>query len=487
MGNDLNGLVKRVRKIMRKDNGVDGDAQRINQLVWMLFLKVYDELKESNEYELEVKNYQSIIPERLRWRNWAIDHKDGKALTGDELVAFINGDLFPTLSKLPVTPDTPARSAIVQKVFSRLHNYMINGTLIREVINELNDSINFDEYEDRHFFNEIYESILKELQSAGSSGEFYTPRAVTDFMAEMVDPKAGEKIADFACGTGGFLVSSINHILKTNNTQAALDSIQKNIIGQESKPLPYLLCVTNMLLHDLDGSQIVYGSSLSKNVYDYGEKDQCDVILMNPPFGGEIAPGEDLNFPEGFRTSETANLFVCLVLYRLKKNGRVAIILPDGFLFGDDESSLGLKKKLMNECNLHTIVRLPAGLFYANITTNILFFDKGKKTDGIWFYQVPLPEGYRSFSKTKPFTSEHLDDCRQWWVNRGQENKNAWYVSFDDVVKANYNIDSKNPKAPKEEADKSLTELLDDMTVQSQTISDNLSKIKELLKDVHDD
>lgn len=487
MANDLSGMVKRVRKIMRKDNGVDGDANRITELVWMLFLKVYDELKESNEYELEIKGYHSIIPEELRWRNWAIDHNDGKAMTGDELVDFINNKLFKTLSSLPVTEDTPARSAIVQRVFSRLHNYMINGTLIRAVINELNDSIDFDRYEDRHIFNDVYESILKELQSAGSSGEFYTPRPVTDFMAEMTHPKTGDKIADFACGTGGFLVSAINYVLKHDDSQMALDSIQKNVVGQECKPLPYLLCVTNMLLHDLDGSQITYGSSLSKNVTDYGANDLCNVILMNPPFGGEIAPGEDMNFPSSFRSSETANLFVCLVLYRLAKDGRVGIILPDGFLFGDDDSSLNLKKKLMNECNLHTIVRLPSGLFYANITTNILFFDKGTSTKGIWYYQVPLPEGYKSFSKTKPFTPEHLADCREWWTHRDQENKNAWYVPFETIEKDNYKIDYKNPKAPKEENQFTLSELLEQMTAQSKTIDDNLTKLKELLKDVHDD
>lgn len=488
MDNKLNGMVKRIRKTMRKDNGVDGDAQRINQLVWMLFLKVYDELKESNEYELTVDGYTSIIPEKYRWRNWAIDHKDGKAMTGDELVKFINSDLFPTLAGLRIDENTPPRSAIVQRVFSRLHNYMINGTLIREVINELNDSINFDEYEDRHFFNDIYESILKELQSAGSSGEFYTPRPVTDFMAEMTDPKAGEKVADFACGTGGFLVSSINHVLAGDNSQAALESIQRNIIGQESKPLPYLLCVTNMLLHDLDGSQITYGSSLAKNVTEYTISDQCDVILMNPPFGGEIAPGEDSNFPASYRTSETANLFVCLVLCRLKQHGRVGIILPDGFLFGNDDASVKLKEKLLKECNLHTIVKLPSGLFYANITTNILFFEKGRKTEGIWYYQVPLPEGYKSFSKTKPFKAEHLDDCRQWWHSRETENPNAWYVSFDQIYKRNYDLDVKNPNAKADPASEmTLAEILDEMSHESQTIAENLSKIKELLKDVSDD
>ena len=489
---DLSGLVKRIRKIMRKDNGVDGDAQRINQLVWMLFLKVYDELKESNEYEIEIDDYKSIIPEEYRWRNWAVEKKDEQGrvtadnLTGDDLVDFINNGLFPTLRDLPVDETTPKRSAIVKYVFSRLHNYMINGTLIRQVINELN-AINFDEYEDRHVFNDIYESILQELQNAGSSGEFYTPRAVTDFMAEMLDPKPGEKIADFACGTGGFLVSAINHMLKTNNSQATLDSMQDNIIGCECKPLPYLLCVTNMLLNGTDGSNIRYGSSLSKNVFDYTENDKVDVVLMNPPFGGEIAPGEDKNFPEIYRTSETANLFVTLVLYRLKQHGRVGIVLPDGFLFTNNEPAfVELKKKLMNECDLHTIVRLPAGLFYANITTNILFFEKGKKTDGIWYYQIPLPEGYRSFSKTKPFTSEHLQGCRDWWNNRENGDINSYFISQEKIVENNYNIDFKNPNITNETIDYSLNELVDMLLSKTESMNETMLQLKELVGDIEE-
>ena len=489
---NLNGMIKRIRKIMRKDNGVDGDAQRVNQLVWMLFLKVYDELKESNEYELEIDGYVSIIPEEYRWRNWAVEKKDDQGrplpdtLTGDDLVDFINNKLFKTLQALPVDESTPSRSAIVKYVFSRLHNYMINGTLIRQVINELNESIDFDKYEDRHLFNDIYEGILQELQSAGSSGEFYTPRPVTDFTAEVLNPQVGEKVADFACGTGGFLVSAIRHILEKNNTQEALDSLQDNIIGGECKPLPYLLCVTNMLLNGTDGSNISYGSSLAKNVFDYTQEDQVDVVLMNPPFGGEIAPGEDKNFPESFRTSETANLFVALVLYRLKANGRVGIILPDGFLFDTSDAYVNLKKKLMSDCNLHTIVRLPAGLFYANITTNILFFDKGTKTNGIWYYQVPLPEGYRSFSKTKPFTAEHLQGARDWWHNRENGDLNAYFVPQDKIIAANYDINFKNPNIVEEKVDYTLQELMTQMKEASDDIANSVSALMDLIKDIEE-
>lgn len=484
---NLTGLVKRVRKIMRKDNGVDGDAQRINQLVWMLFLKVYDELKESNEYELEIDNYKSIIPEEYRWRNWAVEKLDEEGrvlpdtLTGDDLVDFINNGLFPTLRDLPVDESTPKRSSIVKYVFSRLHNYMINGTLIRQVINELN-KIDFDEYEDRHVFNEIYESILKELQNAGSSGEFYTPRPVTDFMAEMLVPKSGEKVADFACGTGGFLVSAINHMLKENNSQATLDSMQENIIGCECKPLPYLLCVTNMLLNGTDGSNIRYGSSLAKNVFEYTDDDKVDVVLMNPPFGGEIAPGEDKNFPEIYRTSETANLFVCLVLYRLKQNGRVAIVLPDGFLFNNTEPAfVELKKKLMNECNLHTIVRLPSGLFYASVSTNVLFFEKTNSTNGVWYYEVPLPAGYRTFSKTKPFLDEHLDSCRNWWFNRTNGDKNAYFVTQEEIIKNNYSLYFKNPNIDENKDKISLVDSLSNLSDLTNKTSKNINSIAALL------
>ena len=361
---------------------------------------------------------------------------------------------------------------------------MINGTLIRQVINELN-AINFDEYEDRHVFNDIYESILKELQNAGSSGEFYTPRPVTDFMAEMLDPKPGEKIADFACGTGGFLVSAINHMLNKNNSQATLDSLQENIIGCECKPLPYLLCVTNMLLNGTDGSNIKYGSSLSKNYSEYTDDDKVDVVLMNPPFGGEIAPGEDKNFPESYRTSETANLFVCLVLYRLKQHGRVGIVLPDSFLFTNSEPAfVELKKKLMNECNLHTIVKLPVGLFYANISTNILFFDKGKKTDGIWYYQIPLPDGYRSFSKTKPFTSEHLKSCRDWWNNRENNDINSYFITNEKIKESNYNLDFKNPNIVEEKPDYSLQQLISLIEEKAVDINSSVAQLKDLIKDI---
>lgn len=282
------------------------------------------------------------------------------------------------------------------------------------------------------------------------------------------------------------MVSAIRHILEKNNTQEALDSLQDNIIGGECKPLPYLLCVTNMLLNGTDGSNISYGSSLAKNVFDYTQEDQVDVVLMNPPFGGEIAPGEDKNFPESFRTSETANLFVALVLYRLKANGRVGIILPDGFLFDTSDAYVNLKKKLMSDCNLHTIVRLPAGLFYANITTNILFFDKGTKTNGIWYYQVPLPEGYRSFSKTKPFTAEHLQGARDWWHNRENGDLNAYFVPQDKIIAANYDINFKNPNIVEEKVDYTLQELMTQMKEASDDIANSVSALMDLIKDIEE-
>jgi len=489
---DIRNTVKRIRNIMRKDEGIDGDAQRISQLSWMLFLKIYDELKESNEYELETTEYESIIPVKYRWRNWAIDNKDGKALTGDELIRFISGGekeigLFPTLKNLQID-ETPPRSAIVKYVFTDAYNYMKDGILIRQVINELNENIDFDEYEDRHIFNEIYEELLKELKSAGSSGEFYTPREVTDFMTEMIAPKIGEIVADFACGTGGFLTSTISHIREKSKSQKALESIQRNVIGVEFKPLPYILCVTNMLLHDIDGTNITRGDSLGYNMQDFSEKDLVDVVLMNPPFGGEIKEGTELNCPASFRTKDTASLFMAMILHRLKKNGRVGIVLPDGFLFGADAGSalVNIKRKLLSECDLHTIVRLPSGLFYANITTNLLFFKKGTATKGIWYYQVPLPEGYRSFSKNKPFERKHLDSARSWWANRSNGDINAYYVPLSEIEKHNYDIDFKNPNIKTTANEATLQQMLDSASEKSACIANTVAELQRLLKGIEE-
>lgn len=414
---NLSGFVKRLRDIMRNDAGINGDAQRIEQIAWMLFLKVYD--AKEQDWEWDDDNYTSIIPEECRWKNWAVDDKSGKAMTGDTLLDFVNNTLFPTLKKLPVTASTPIKKAIVQTTFADANNYMKDGVLLRQVLNVI-DELDLSDYEESHAFGDIYESILKELQSAGSSGEFYTPRAVTDFMAKMIQPKIGEKMADFACGTGGFLTSWLKELepqIKTTDDKELYDN---SIYGVEKKQFPYMLCITNMLLHNLDVPQVFHGNSLLHDVLDYTEDDQFDVVLMNPPYGGSEKNDVKNHFPSDLASSETADLFMSVIMYRLKKNGRAAVILPDGFLFGTDNAKINIKKKLLNEFNLHTVIRMPSSVFspYTSITTNILFFDRTHPTEETWFYRLDMPDGYKHFSKTKPMKLEHFAPVIQWWNDR---------------------------------------------------------------------
>jgi type I restriction enzyme M protein len=413
----LSNFVKRIRDIMRNDAGINGDAQRIEQLAWMLFLKIYD--AREDDWEIDDDNYQSIIPEECRWRNWAADDKSGKAMTGDTLLNFVNNTLFPTLKNLNVTPDTPLKKSIVKTTFEDANNYMKDGVLLRQVINVI-DELDLSDYEESHAFGEIYESILRELQSAGSAGEFYTPRAVTDFMAKMIKPKIGEKMADFACGTGGFITSWLKELAPQVKTTADQAEYANSIYGVEKKQFPYMLCITNMLLHGLDVPNIYHDNSLLRDVLDYTEEDQFDVILMNPPYGGSEKADVKNHFPADLASSETADLFMSVIMYRLKKNGRAAVILPDGFLFGTDNAKVAIKKKLLSEFNLHTIIRLPGSVFspYTSITTNILFFDRTGSTTETWYYRLDMPEGYKHFSKTKPMKLEHFDPVIEWWNNR---------------------------------------------------------------------
>lgn len=427
MGN-LSNFVKRLRDIMRNDAGINGDAQRIEQIAWMLFLKVYD--SKEQDWDMSEDDYHSIIPEACRWRNWAVDDRSGNAMTGDKLLSFINNTLFPTLKALHVTPETPIKKSIVKTTFEDANNYMKDGVLLRQVINVI-DELDLSDYEESHAFGEIYESILRELASAGSAGEFYTPRAVTDFMAMMIQPKIGERMADFACGTGGFITSWLKELaplIKTTEDQAKYDS---SIFGIEKKQFPYMLCITNMLLHGLDIPQVFHDNALLRDVLDYTEDDQFDVILMNPPYGGSEKAEVKNHFPADLASSETADLFMSVILYRLKKNGRVAVILPDGFLFGTDNAKIAIKKKLLSEFNLHTIVRMPSSVFspYTSITTNILFFDKSKPTIETWYYRLDMPEGYKHFSKTKPMKLEHFQPVMDWWDHREE-------INFDGFDKA---------------------------------------------------
>ena len=414
---NLSGFIKRLRDIMRNDAGINGDAQRIEQITWMLLLKVYD-AKES-DWEMNEDDYTSIIPNECRWINWAYDDKTGVALTGDDLLDFVNNTLFPTLKNLVVTRETPIKKAIVQTVFQDANNYMKDGVLLRQVINVI-DEIDFGDYNESHAFGEIYETILKELQSAGSSGEFYTPRAVTDFMAKMIEPKIGETMADLACGTGGFITSWLKELHQKVETVADEEAYSSSIYGIEKKQFPYMLAVTNMLLHDLDVPQIYHDNTLLRDVLDYTDDDKFDVILMNPPYGGSEKADVKSHFPSDLASSETADLFMSVIMYRLKEKGRAAVILPDGFLFGTDNAKLNIKKKLLNEFNLHTIIRLPSSVFspYTSITTNILFFDKTGPTKETWIYRLDKPEGYKNFSKTKPMKLEHFEPVISWWHER---------------------------------------------------------------------
>ena len=442
---NLSGFIKRLRDIMRNDAGVNGDAQRIEQLTWMLFLKVYD-AKES-DWEMSEDDYISIIPSECRWSNWAYDDKTGVALTGDELLNFVNNTLFPTLKSLPVTRETPIKKAIVQTTFQDANNYRKDGVLLRQVINIIDD-IDFSDYNESHAFGEIYETILKELQNARSSGEFYTPRAVTEFMAKMIEPKIGETMADLACGTGGFITSWLKELHKKVETVSDKKAYSSSIYGIEKKQFPYMLAITNMLLHDVDVPQIFHTNTLLRDVLDYTDDDKFDVILMNPPFGGSEKEEVKSHFPADLASSETADLFMSVIMYRLKENGRAAVIIPDGFLFGTDNAKINIKKKLLNEFNLHTIIRLPSSVFnpYTSITTNILFFDKTGATKETWIYRLDKPEGYKNFTKTKPMKLEHFEPAISWWNEREEIIEDGFdkakkYTREELEEKYGYNLD----------------------------------------------
>ncbi len=448
--NNLSSFVKRIRDVMRNDAGINGDAQRIEQIAWMLFLKVYDAKEE--DWEFEDEKYESIIPENLRWRNWAHTENQNEGLTGDQLLNFVNNELFPKLKKLEITPDTPIRQSIVRTTFEDANNYMKDGVLLRQIISII-DELDFGSYEETHAFGEIYETILKELQSAGSAGEFYTPRAVTEFMAKMIKPQIGETMADFACGTGGFLSSWIKELEAIKEAKGSIsnedsEKLYNSIYAIEKKQFPYMLCVTNMLLHGIDNPKVYHDNSLTKKLLDYTEKDAFDVILMNPPYGGSEKEDIKQNFPADLKSSETADLFIAVILYRLKKDGRAAVIIPDGFLFGNDNAKTNLKKKLLTDFNLHTVVRMPQSVFspYTSITTNILFFNNEEPTGKTWFYRVDMPKGVKHFSKTKPMKLSDFDDCIAWWNDRKEitdeeGNPKAKCYTSQELIESGYNFD----------------------------------------------
>ena len=454
---NISGFIKRLRDIMRNDAGINGDAQRIEQIAWLLFLKVYD--TKEQDWEFEDDKYQSIIPTPCRWRNWAHE-EGGKGMTGEALLNFVNNTLFPVLkgkdikdpngnvliSGIQVDPDTPIKKAIVKTTFEDANTYMKDGVLLRQVINVI-DALDLSDYEESHAFGEIYETILRELQSAGSSGEFYTPRAVTDFMARMINPQIGERCADFACGTGGFLVSWLKELETKKKSTDDVEKIYNSIYGIEKKQFPYILCITNMLLHDVDVPQVFHDNTLLRDVLDYTEDDQVDVILMNPPYGGSEKPEIKNHFPADLASSETADLFMSVIMYRLKENGRAAVILPDGFLFGTDNAKVAIKTKLFSEFNVHTIIRMPGSVFspYTSITTNILFFDHTGPTEETWFYRLDMPKGYKHFSKTKPMKLEHFAPAVEWWRDRKEIQLDGFdkakKYTVQEIKDRNYNID----------------------------------------------
>lgn len=456
---------------MRQDKGVNGDAIRIEQLVWMLFLKIFDD-REKN-LELIDPKYKSPIPEKFRYRNWGLNEE---GITGEELFNFIDKELFQKLRNLEVL-DKDTAALIVKSIFSDTNNYMKDGTLLRKVFNKIN-SINFNKKDDRHTFNDIYENLLKELQNAGDSGEFYTPRALTKFIVETIDPQFGEKVLDPACGTGGFLVNALEHMRKSVKTTSDEKKLQENLHGIEFKPLPHMLAITNMMLHEAERKNLIsLDDTLSHSYTSWGPRDRVDVILANPPFGAKVIDGTELNFPSQFRTKETADLFLVLFVHLLKDGGRAGIVLPDGSLFGEGVKSK-IKEHLLTECNLHTIVRLPAGVFnpYAGVNTNLLFFTKGEPTKEVWYYQMQLPTGLRAYTKTKPITDKEFDVVKNWWNDR-KENDNAWKVSIEDIQAKNWNLDFKNPKGGEVEEEISSKDLV-------VRILGKEDEIKKLLKNI---
>jgi type I restriction enzyme M protein len=442
----VRNTVKSIQDIMRQDVGVDGDAQRISQLCWMFFLKIIDD--QDQQLEMMHDGYRSPIPKDLQWRAWAADPE---GITGEELAEFINTRLFPQLKELSTAGKQGDRRRVVRDVFEDAYNYMKSGQLMRQVINKIN-GVDFNNLAERQHFGDIYEQVLNDLQSAGNAGEYYTPRAVTAFMVDRIDPKPGELLFDPACGTGGFLTCALRHmreryVKKVKDEQ----TMQEALRAVEKKQLPHMLCVTNMLLHGIENPSFVrHDNTLARPYISYSTSDRVDIVLTNPPFGGKEEDGIESNFPKHFQTRETADLFLALIIRLLKPTGRAAVVLPDGSLFGEGVKTR-LKESLMGECNLHTIVRLPNSVFkpYASIGTNLLFFEKGEPTRDIWFYEHRVPEGQKAYSMTKPIRAEHFKPCVDWWggmTRKGREESEvAWKVTTDEVRARGYNLDFKNP------------------------------------------
>lgn len=471
---NISSIIKNVRNIMRQDRGVSGDAQRLEQLGWLLFLKILDD--KDQELELIRTGYQSVIPGRFQWRNWAADPE---GITGDELIRFIDDPtdgLFATLKTLQ-SPKAPQRALLVREVFDGSNNYMKSGYELRKVINQLN-GFDFNNSDDRHVFGTVYESILVELRDAGNKGEYYTPRAITQLMTQMSAPKLGEKVLDPAAGTGGFLTAAIDYLrekeVRTLEDEALL---QNSVTGWELKPVSYVLGLTNLILHGIDVPDWHYLDSLKTEYNAIGPRQQVDCILANPPFGASIADGVETNFPASFRCRESADLFIILMIQLLKPGGRCAIVLPDGCITGDGYKER-IREKLLTDCNLHTIIRLPQSTFHpATVSTNLLFFQKGTPTQDIWYWEHRLPEGQKSYSKTKAIQFEEFAPLIQWWTRR-KESDVAWKVNVKDLKKG-FDLDVKNPHREETEGSLSAPEIIDKLFASMDRSRNLLSQLKE--------
>lgn len=476
---NISSILKSIQTIMWQDTGLNGDAQRIEQLGWMLFLKIFSD--KDKELELLDDNYTSPIPDLFHWvkakGNWA---GDDEGMTGDELLEFVDRQLFPALRNIDVSTGN-RRALIVREVFEGNNNYMKSGINIRKVLNKLNE-MDFNVAKDRHAFGELYESILKGLQSAGKSGEFYTPRAITSFITEMINPQLGEKILDPACGTGGYLTCAIEHLKLQANSVEERQSIGENIIGWEYKPLPYLLATTNLILHDMEVPNIRFGDALDQPLSNFTERHRVNAILANPPFGGIVANNNENNFPQNFRTKESADLFLILMIHLLKQGGRAGIVLPDGSLTGDGVKQR-VRQKLLEDCNLHTIIRLPNSVFqpYATVATNLLFFTKGTPTKEIWYYEHKLPEGQKAYNKTKPIQAKEFDPIKTWWTDR-KESDIAWKVDIQTIIDRNYDLDIKNPTKQEEAHQYNSAELMELLHTSFEKSNALLNQLKKAVK-----
>jgi type I restriction enzyme M protein len=500
----LASIVKSCRDIMRKDKGLNGDLDRLPMLTWIMFLKFLDDMESirAEEAKLAGKRFRPAIETPYRWRDWATNPQ---GITGPELIAFINQDeairpdgkrgegLFAYLRSLRSANGD--RRDVIAKVFQGTFNRMTNGYLLRDVVNKINE-IHFTSKDEIHTLGLLYESMLREMRdSAGDSGEFYTPRPLVKFIVTVMNPRLGETILDPAAGTGGFLVEAFTHLQKQCKKAEDFNHLQKGaLFGIEPKPLPYLLCQMNLLLHGLESPDIDPENALRFPLREIGDRDRVDLIMTNPPFGGEEERGILSNFPEDKKTSETALLFLQLIMRRLRrpvggaKAGRCGMVVPNGTLFGDGVCAR-IKEELLKEFNLHTIVRLPNGLFapYTSISTNLLFFDRSVPTKVIWYYEQPLPEGRKTYTKTQPMRFEEFEDCLRWWGKR-EENDHAWRVRVEDVLRydadgklISVNLDAKNPNAPEDLEHMPPKELIESIYGKESKILSLLSEIKSAL------